>query len=140
MTHTSDGFLTADRVRSVYERCYRAEGTRPTKNVTVEGPLLRHTFSIRMLHIHRENVIRMLLSIRSEFRTDERGGGSMLMINQRGDNTLWTTDVSDVEKFIALGLASGLMNYCAPRETWAKLPGGAPYIRVDITRYGVTVN
>jgi hypothetical protein len=140
MTTVGDGFLTADRVRSTYARCYRDEGWKPYKATSVDGVMFRHTFSIQALHTNREAVIRILLSLPSGFRVDERGGGSMAMMNQRDDKTVWTDDVSDVEKLIALGLASGLLSYCAPREKWGSLPDGLPYLRVEITRFGVSVN
>jgi hypothetical protein len=140
MTTTEDGFLTADRVRNIYSLCFRPEGSRPKFNTTVQGALLRHTFSVKLIQRYREDIIRMLLSLPAGFRTDERGGGSMMTMNIRGDKTPWTNTVPDVEKLIALGLASGLLSFCAPRDRWSKLPGGVPYVRVDITRFGVSVN
>jgi hypothetical protein len=140
MSTSDDGYLTADRVRTVYAGSFRREGWKPAKAVCVEGVLLRHTFSIAMIHYWRESIIRMLLSLPTGFRVDSGGGGTMTMMNQRGDQTFWTRDVTDVEKLIALGLASGLLSFCAPREKWGKLPGGVPYLRVEITQFGVSVN
>lgn len=137
---TDDGFLTRDRVQAVYSVSYRPEGSRPTKNITVSGVTLRHTFSTRMIQRYREDTIRMLLSLHAGFRVDEGQGGSMAMMNLRGNGTPWTNDISDVEKLVALGLASGLLSFCAPRANWSKLPGGIPYVRVEITRFGVSVN
>jgi hypothetical protein len=137
---TGDDYLTADRVRNVYAKCYRNEGWNPTKAVTVDGVMLRHTFSIAALHSHREHVIRLLLSLPAGFRADEGQGGSMGMMNLRGTSVPWTDQMPDVEKLIALGLASGLLSFCAPREKWGRLPSGIPYLRVDITRFGVSVN
>jgi hypothetical protein len=48
--------------------------------------------------------------------------------------------MTDVEKLVALGMASGLVSFCAPRDKWDRLPGGLPYVRVEITRFGVSVN
>ncbi len=139
MTTTPDGFLTAARVREIYERCYRPENTR-LNTTMVDGVLLRHTFSIRMIQRSREEIIRLLLSLPEGFRADIGQGGSVLALIQRADKTFWTSDVSDTEKLIALGLASGLLNFCAARENWSKLPGGMPYVRIEITRFGVSVN
>lgn len=82
----------------------------------------------------------MLLCLPQGFRQDVKGGGSVIMMTFREDGTMWTGDQSDVEKLIALGLALHLVEFCAPREKWHKLQGGLPYVRIMITRFGVSVN
>jgi len=141
MTYTSDQFLTTDRVRRTYERCWRDESKagRAT-SVTVTAWMLRHTFGVRRIQTERESIIRMLLSLPEGFRADVGGGGSVATATSRGDGTFWTGDMTDVEKLVALGVASGLVSFCAARESWARLPGGLPYIRIEITRFGVSVN
>jgi hypothetical protein len=141
MTTTDDSYLTADRVHHVYGACWRAEGTRNSlQRIEVVGWLLRHTFSIKKLHGYREEIIRMLLSLPAGFRSDVGEGGSVGNMIERGDGVIWSVDMADIEKLVALGIASGLMNFCAPREVWHMLPGGLPYVRVEITMFGVSVN
>ena len=140
MTPTQDGFLTAQRVREVYEKCFRPEQSPPLTHVAVDAWMFRHTFSIRMLQRAREDIIRMLLSLPAGFRVDEREGGSVANMISRNDNSVWSTDLTDVEKLIALGMGVGLVTFCAPREKWHKLPGGLPYVRIEITKFGVSVN
>jgi hypothetical protein len=36
-----------------------------------------------------------------------------------------------MEKLCILGLATNMMRWCAPRNLWAILPGGMPYLVVD---------
>lgn len=137
--HSPDGFLTAVRVRRVYADCYRDEHV-TVKVAKLEGWLVRHTLSDLRLYAHREEIIRMLLALPKGARVDERGGASVLTLTFRDDETRWTDDPSDVEKLVALGLASGLVSFCAPRDKWPKLPGGMPYVRIEITRHGVKLN
>lgn len=139
MTYTSDGYLTVDRVRSTYERCFRPE-SKAFNRVTVEGWLLKHTFSVPQLHRSRETIIRMLLCLPEGLRADVGRGGTVGIMAMRNDNTPWSVDMADIEKLLALGLASGLMSFCTIRDRWANLPGGLPYVRVDITQFGVSVN
>jgi len=140
-TSSGDGYLTSARLHHVYGACWRAEGTRNSlQRIEVSGWLLRHTFSIKKLHANREDIIRMLLSLPAGFRTDVGEGGSVAAMIERGDGVIWSMDMSDVEKLVALGIASGLMTFCAPREKWHMLPGGLPYVRVEITMFGVSVN
>ena len=140
MTQTSDGFLTYERVRSVYERCYRDQTARILAKAEVEGWLLRHTFSVVQLTKAREDIVKMLLCLPEGFRTDEGGGGSVAQMIMRDDGTPWTGEMPDVEKLLVLGMAVGLMEFCAPRDKWHRLPGGFPYVRVMIGRLGVSVN
>lgn len=34
----------------------------------------------------------------------------------------------NMEELMCLGLATGLVQFCLPREEWAVFPGGLPYI------------
>lgn len=136
---SGDGFLTAVRVRHIYAEAFRGE------NVTVHAAkvtawLCKHTLSDRVLYKYREDVIRMLLSLHPGARVDEQGGMSVAMMTYRGDKTQWTDDMSDIDKLIALGMALGLVSFCATRDRWHTLPGGLPYVRVEITRFGVKLN
>lgn len=140
MTHTPDGFLTYERVRSTYERCYRDPTARIFAKAEVEAWIHRHTFSVNQLTKAREDIVKMLLCLPEGFRHDEKGGGSVSQMIMRADGTMWTGDMPDVEKLIALGMGVGLMEFCAPRERWPLLPGGFPYVRVMIGRLGVSVN
>jgi hypothetical protein len=140
--HSPDTYLTADRVMSIYAACWRPDGAGalPSNYLTVEAWLGKHTFNVRRLHAHREEIIRMLLSLPAGFRADEREGGSVGAMIQRGDGSVWSTDMKDIEALIALGMANGLMTFCAPRDKWDRLPGGLPYVRIEITKFGVSVN
>jgi len=139
-TWTSDQYLDTERVRTVYARCFRPEGSKGLHRVEVTGWLLRHTFSVGQLQKSREEIIRMLLCLPVGLRADIGQGGSVGLMAMRASKSIWTKDMSDVEKLLALGIASGLMSFCAPRERWPNLPGGLPYVRVEITQFGVSVN
>jgi hypothetical protein len=137
-----DTYLTADRVRGIYSACWRPNGAGaiPNHYIVVEGWLGQHTFNINRLHAHREEIIRMLLSLPAGFRADVGEGGSVGAMIQRGDGSVWSTDMKDIEALVALGMATGLTTFCAPREKWHLLPGELPYVRVEITKFGVSVN
>ena len=107
---------------------------------TVEAWIMKHTFAVGTVQRYREDIVKMLLCLPTGFRSDEGEGGSVAMASVRADQLFWTGDMTDVEKLIALGVASGLVSFCAPREKWHRLPGGLPYIRIEITRFGVSVN
>ena len=143
MSYEGDGFLTYERLREVYERCARpATGPALMNRATVLSWLQEHTFDVPALSKERESVIRMLLSLPAGFRVDSKGGGaSVIDAARRGDGEFWTGDHRDVDRLIALGMASGLVEFCQPdRAKWPSLPGQLPYIRIEITRTGVRIN
>lgn len=141
--YNNDSYLTSERVRTVYERCFRPEAEYSAARINraqVEAWMLRHTFSVPQLGRSREEIIRMLLCLQSGFRVDEKGGGSVGAATIREDGSFWTGDMSDVEKLVSLGVAVGLVSFPAPREKWSRLPGGLPYICVEIKKTGVSLN
>lgn len=140
MTHTPDGFLTEQLVRQTYDAVY-ADRSVTFETAEVVGWILQHTMSIRRLQLNRENIIKMLLCLQEGFRRDTRGGGSVAAMIYRNDGTIWTQDMAAVERLVALGVGVGLMSFNVPdRSKWPKLPGGLPYVRVEITATGVTIN
>ena len=38
----------------------------------------------------------------------------------------------EAESLLVIGIALGIAGYCAPKELWRILPGGLPYVWVDI--------
>ncbi len=41
-----------------------------------------------------------------------------------------------MEALVVLGIASGFVKYPMPREMWSALPGGMPYIVIDLSGEG----
>lgn len=83
----------------------------------------------------------MLLCLQAGLRSDVGGGGSVANMVLRDDGTLWTQDMGDVERLIALGMGIGLVTWKVPeRAKWPQLPGGLPYVQIEITAQGVSVN
>lgn len=135
---SADGFLTHQRVVEVYDRCIRREGTSNCTNV--DGWMFVHTMHPQSLMVCREDITRMLLSLPAGARVDVSGGASVAMLTRRDDGTIWTGEMLAVERLVAMGIGVGLAEFCAPREAWPRLPGGLPYVRVNITAHGVSVN
>jgi hypothetical protein len=59
-------------------------------------------------------------------------GWSFLNLCVTKDGQQWTGLHMICEQLMVLGMAIGKIKYCVPREMWSVLPGGMPYIFVEI--------
>lgn len=112
--------LTSTNVRNVFADCLQPDAPL-TEGILVEAPL--NTSG------HTQDIKDMLEQLPLGFRNSVGGGMSFLSACERSDGTLWGEHLQ-VEQLMLLGLASGLVEYCAPREIWKILPGGMPYFRI----------
>ena len=74
----------------------------------------------------RELVIALLAELPAEFKE----GYTFLNICTNKNGELWTGDHRVCEQLIVMAIGLNLMSYCFPRERWAILPGGVPYLIV----------
>lgn len=82
---------------------------------------------------HRQEIREMLLQLPEGFFKDKGGGASFLQAACAKDGELWAGFHTEVEKLCLLGLASKQMRMLTPdAEIWPMLPGGMPYLRVEI--------
>ena len=82
---------------------------------------------------HRQEIREMLLQLPEGFFKDKGGGASFLQAACAKDGELWTEFHTEVEKLCLLGFASKQMRMLTPdAEIWPMLPGGMPYLRVEI--------
>jgi len=79
--------------------------------------------------INKENLKEMLQNLPEKFQ--EKSGGGMTFLNACMDKkgNQWGEQIH-VAKLMCLGIATGLVYYCMPKEMWRVLPGGVPYFGV----------
>lgn len=77
-----------------------------------------------------DDIVAMLAELPAEFQEEAGDGGSFLNACTDKNGDRWTSFHLTLEQLIQLGIASGTASYLMPRETWAMLPGGMPYIIV----------
>lgn len=129
--------LTYDNVETVTKDClYKAEeitdGQPPEDCVKVEGILHNMGFHPGRLESHREDVRSMLEQLPNEFRIDGPGGGwTFLNACNRKDGVQWG-EHHQMEMLFCLGIGLGLAKWLLPRDTWAVLPGGMPYVSISV--------
>ncbi len=59
-------------------------------------------------------------------------GMSFLAACNNRDGDLWTGSHLTMDQLFCLGMATGVVECCAPREMWSMLPEGMPYYKVTL--------
>lgn len=102
--------------------------------VLAEGVQLRLGFHPGRLAENRGRIREFLTEMAPQFHRSSGGGWSFLNLctDRRGD--LWTGSHRTVDELVCLGLATGMVEFCLPRELWPALPGAMPYLVIDVER------
>lgn len=74
----------------------------------------------------RELVTALLAELPAKFKE----GYTFLNFCTTKDGEQWTGEHRVCEQLIVMAIGLDLMKYCMPREMWAILPGGVPYIMI----------
>lgn len=130
--------LTVANLNRIFEDCQFRDlkEYEPIKDITplVDGiregvRFALHPGRLKQYNTEIEDLLRQLPE---PFFAEKGGGWSFLNMCMRRNGTQWTSLHSEQEKLLILGLASKKMAYALPRQLWAGLPGGMPYIRIEI--------
>jgi len=130
--------LNAERVQAILRDClYRddevpEDGSAPEGAVVVEGVLRKFGLHPGRLKTHEAEVRSMLEELPDSFKVGSGGGMSFLhACNDRHGNQ-WTDFHRTMDELFVLGQSIGCVWYCLPRDLWGALPGGVPYLTVDL--------
>jgi len=104
----------------------------PPGAVKVEG-IVAHLFAFhpQRLASHREEIAALCRLMPDNFHQRSAGGWSFLNLCETKDGEQWGQH-RDCEMLVALAIGTGQGGYCLPREFWADLPGGVPYVFFDV--------
>lgn len=99
------------------------------KSVIVHGITQNLAFQPENLEVHRAEVSRFLQALDSSFM--ESGGGGMSFVHMSFDRSgeQWG-EQRNAEELLCMGIGLGLCEFLLPRDLWAGLPGGVPYVVV----------
>jgi hypothetical protein len=86
-------------------------------------------FDKAKLEEQRDHVKAMLLDLPADFmETSEEGGTSFLQMCNDKEDVQWTGMHRTMELLCVLGKGLGLLDWVFPKDFWAFLPGGMPYV------------
>lgn len=104
----------------------------PEGAVIVQGVMNKFGLHPGRLKEKREEIRELLAEVPDDFMRTGGGGMSFLNLCMDRHGNHWGEHVN-YEDLIVLGMGVGMVNYCVPRDMWSSLPGGMPYVTVDIT-------
>ena len=99
--------------------------------VSVHGAINHFVFIVERLEAKREEVIELLRQLPDSFMASGGGGMSLMNMVVDKDHNLWG-EQKDADLLYVLGAGLGLCTYVLPRDMWAILPGGMPYICIKL--------
>lgn len=128
--------ISAKRVDKIFmDSLFRKEevidGKPIVEPLKVEGIVNNFGFHPDRVKSHEEEIIQILKELPDEFRKDKGGGWTFLNACNTKDGEQWG-EHRNMEQLFCMGIAIGKVNYTLPREMWGALPGGMPYLVIDI--------
>lgn len=131
--------LTPQNVQKVFFACLFNDdeiipGKTPDNAVLVEGITHKIGFHRERLESHKKEIKEFLSKLPESFFVDRGDGMSFLGLPYLPNGNLWG-DHQSAQELMLMGIGSKLMKYCAPKEMWSSLPGGVPYVVINLNGF-----
>lgn len=131
--------LTASNIQAVLKDCLFKDDELPEnptednlpEHVKAQGVMNQFAFHPARLESHREDVKSMLEQLADDFMHDKGGGMSLMQMPFTRDGVQYG-EQRDADLLFVLGAGMGYCSFVLPREMWRALPGGMPYIVVNL--------
>lgn len=125
--------LDAKRVREIVMDCLFTDDPKDEDmRISVYGIARCFGFIPEKIENYRDEIHEMMKELPDVFwdsNDNPNGGGGYTFMNLPFDkNDHQWCEQPTAELLMALGLATGYMEYMLPREVWIALPGNVPYI------------
>ena len=125
--------LNSQKVEQTFRDCLFKDGEDTTNHIMAEGIMTNVGFHPDRLESHKPTIEEMLAELPKEFNEATGGGWSFLNACNDKNGDQWTGLHQTMEQLFLLGIAMGKVKIQLPREMWSVLPGGMPYLVVDIS-------
>ena len=127
--------INAQEVRDVFRVClFRKEevenGMPKPEAIFVEGITMKFGLHKERVNKRKDKIVGFLKELPEEFSKGE--GWSFLNLCNDKDGKQWTGLHEVMQELVCLGIAIEKVKYTMPKETWAALPGGMPYVTVSL--------
>lgn len=126
------GRLDPEVVRATLEWCALDPSDDQRQKVPVEGVVRNFSLHRGRLAAKRRLIEEMLSELPLEFRRSGGDGWSFLNACMDRHGGQWTGLRQIMEELFVLGIGIGKVEFKVPRELWPALPGGMPYLVIDM--------
>jgi hypothetical protein len=131
--------LNAKRVNDIFMDCLftdeelkRCPTGIPENYLMVQGIVNDFGLHPERTESHREEIIELLKELPDEFHKDGGGGWSFMNACDDRHGNQWADEHREMEQLFALGIAIKKAKFQLPKPMWSALPGGMPYVVVDV--------
>ena len=125
--------LTSDRVTKTFLDCLFREGEDTSNHIRAVGIMTSVGFHPERLASHKTEIEEMLGELPNGFQRSGGGGWTFLNACNDKNGNQWTGLHQIMEQLFLLGIAIDKVKFQLPREVWSILPGGMPYLIVDLS-------
>jgi hypothetical protein len=125
--------LNSKEVLGLLKWCLFSDQDRTSQKMEVEGVLHKFVLHRGRLASKRRLIEELLGELPREFRRSDEGGGASFLdacLDHRGEQ--WTDLHQVMEALFVLGIAIEKVEFRVGREMWPLLPGGMPYLVIDM--------
>jgi hypothetical protein len=122
---------TAEKVLKIFDEVLFREGkSTSVKEVVAVASVVR--FDADKLKEKESDIVSLLAEMPDSFKKSGGGGMSFLELCMDKNGHQWADLHQTMDILVALGLAIGKVEFCLSREYWNVLPGGMPYVAIDV--------
>ena len=131
----SEPILTAEVVHDLIMKCLHQDVKTvedlPANTVIVPGLIRTFAFNTDAIEENRARIKELLGELNPNFRRQVGGGWSFIQMAVDKDDRQWG-EQRTAEALLCLGIACSHAAYALPREGWPMMPGGVPYVMIDL--------
>ncbi len=114
----------------VFMDCLFKKGEPQNDAVIVKGVMLHIGFNPIKIEKHKQDIEDLLSGLPDSFKASGGGGYTFLNACDTKDGKQWADMHKTMDELVCLGLATGKVEFCMPRDHWSILPGGMPYFMI----------
>jgi hypothetical protein len=122
--------LTREAVLALLDACLLRPSEPRDGAIEVESILADFSFHPARIGANAAAIGELLDELPDPFREDRGGGWTFLNACNDRHGAQWTDYHRDMEALVCLGIAAGRAQWTMPRDMWAGLYGGMPYVTV----------
>lgn len=123
-------------VSHIFKQClYRdaelQEDCVPRDAIIIEGVTASFGLNPDRVQQHRVRIMEILGEVSPDFSDPKAGGTSFLNLPMDKDGVQWG-EHKNAQELMVLGMAVDAFEYLGPKDMWAILPGGMPYLKLTL--------